>query len=107
VLVWVIEILNTNPDTSTWSRWRRVSALHQIDWVLAFVVIAAFSEAVGGAGDKIAAIAACARNSVRVTRSEIEERIEHNPLTSVLIALAVGASIGLIIRHSRNKRMRE
>ena len=56
------------------------------------------SEAVREAGNKLASTAACERNSVRVVRGEIEERIEHNPLMSVLIALAVGVSIGLISR---------
>jgi len=54
------------------------------------------SEAVGEAGEKIARGTACARNGIRQARGEVEDRIERNPWASVLIALAVGASIGLV-----------
>ena len=56
------------------------------------------SEAVGDAREKIAGTAADAQNRISVAGGEIEACIERHPLTSVLIALGVGVSLGLLIR---------
>jgi ElaB/YqjD/DUF883 family membrane-anchored ribosome-binding protein len=56
------------------------------------------SEAVGDARDKIAGAAADAQDRVRAASGEIEACIERNPLMSVLIAVGVGLSLGLLSR---------
>jgi ElaB/YqjD/DUF883 family membrane-anchored ribosome-binding protein len=56
------------------------------------------SEAVGDVKDKIANTGAGAQNRVRAASGEIEACIERNPLTSVLIALGIGMSFGLLSR---------
>jgi ElaB/YqjD/DUF883 family membrane-anchored ribosome-binding protein len=56
------------------------------------------SEAVGDARDRIASTAADAQDRVRAAGGEIEACIERNPLMSVLIALGVGLSLGLLSR---------
>ena len=56
------------------------------------------SEAVDDVKDKIANTAADAQNRVRAASGEIEACIERNPLTSVLIALGIGMSLGLLSR---------
>lgn len=57
-----------------------------------------FSDAVGDAGEKIATTAVDAQKSVSAAGREIEACIEKRPLTSVLIALGVGVSLGLLSR---------
>jgi ElaB/YqjD/DUF883 family membrane-anchored ribosome-binding protein len=56
------------------------------------------SEAVGDVRDKIASTATDAQDRVRAAGGEIEACIERNPLMSVLIALGVGVSLGLLGR---------
>jgi ElaB/YqjD/DUF883 family membrane-anchored ribosome-binding protein len=56
------------------------------------------SETVGDVRDKIASTAADAQDRVRAAGGEIEACIERNPLLSVLIALGVGVSLGLLGR---------
>ncbi len=55
-----------------------------------------FSEAVGDAREKIASTDA--QNHICAAGSAIEACIGHHPLTSVLIAFAVGMSLGPLIR---------
>lgn len=56
------------------------------------------SEAVDDVRVKIASTAADAQSRVRAASGEIEARIKQNPVTSVLIALGVGISLGLLSR---------
>ncbi|MGA3403111.1 MAG: hypothetical protein ABSC95_28195 [Acetobacteraceae bacterium] len=56
------------------------------------------SEAVEDARGKLASTAADAQHRVCAASSAIEAEIERHPLTSVLIALGVGMSIGLLSR---------
>ncbi len=55
-------------------------------------------EAVGDAGGKLASTAAGAQSRICAATGAIEESIERSPLTAVLIALAVGMSLGLLCR---------
>ena len=56
------------------------------------------SEAVGDVRDKIASTASDAQDRVRAAGGVFEACIERNPLMSVLIALGVGVSLGLLGR---------
>lgn len=56
-------------------------------------------EAVGDARGKLASTASDAQNRVCAAGSAIEARIERHPLTSTLIALGLGMSIGLLSRR--------
>ena len=55
-------------------------------------------EAVGDAKSKFASTTADAQNRVCAASSAMEARIERHPLTSALIALGVGMSVGLLSR---------
>ncbi len=55
-------------------------------------------EAVGDAREKLASTAADAQKRVRAASHEVEARIEHHPLATVLIAFAVGMSLALLCR---------
>ena len=56
------------------------------------------SDAVGDVTDKIATSATDVQNRVRTASGEIEARIERNPLTTMLIILAIGISLGMLSR---------
>jgi ElaB/YqjD/DUF883 family membrane-anchored ribosome-binding protein len=53
-------------------------------------------EAVGDAKDKLASTAAGAQSRICAATGAIEDGIERHPLTAVLVALGVGASLGLL-----------
>jgi len=53
------------------------------------------SEAVGDAREKLASTAGGARNRICAASGAIEASIERNPLQAVVIAFAVGMSLGL------------
>jgi ElaB/YqjD/DUF883 family membrane-anchored ribosome-binding protein len=53
-------------------------------------------EAVGDARDKLASTAAGAQNRVCAATGALEDSIERHPLTAVLVAFGVGASLGLL-----------
>jgi ElaB/YqjD/DUF883 family membrane-anchored ribosome-binding protein len=55
-------------------------------------------EAVGDARDKLASTTAGAQKGVCAAGSAIEARIGRHPITSALIALGVGISLGLLGR---------
>jgi len=60
-------------------------------------------EAVEDARDKLASTAAGAQNRICAATGAIEAGIERHPLTAVLVALGVGASLGLL-KPSRGYR---
>ena len=53
-------------------------------------------EAVEDARDKLASTAAGAQNGICAATGAIEDSIERHPLTAVLVAFGVGASLGLL-----------
>jgi ElaB/YqjD/DUF883 family membrane-anchored ribosome-binding protein len=56
------------------------------------------SDAIETAQEKIAGAAGDAKHRVRAAGSEIETRIERNPLTALLVVFGIGMSVGLISR---------
>jgi len=56
------------------------------------------ADAIGSAKDKIGSAAADARSSINAAGGELTASIERNPVTAVLIALAVGLSLGMLSR---------
>jgi len=60
-------------------------------------------EAVGDARDKFASTAAGAQSRICAATDAIEDSIEHHPLTAVLVAFGVGASLGFL-KPSRGYR---
>jgi ElaB/YqjD/DUF883 family membrane-anchored ribosome-binding protein len=61
---------------------------------------AAMRGAVGDARDQLSRAAADAQDSARNATVDLEQRIERNPLTAVLIAAGIGMALGMMSRRS-------